>query len=251
MWVYQQQSVQTPAAPLLPAAAQESLEHTQEPGAFVRASAPPVRTGPMNRPRRTAGQATRDCILLAAAYLLGTLAAGVLQALCDAAEQETLQYFLQCWCGMFLLDGTRGAAALFGTEYLAGAGVATALLLLGFSAFGPVPIFFFMMLYGTGIGLLATQLAEGITRRTFAAYVLVAGLPAALAAACICMFGASALQVCSRLQRFSFARQGGAVGTGAGAQGLLGQYVLVMVLFVPLSGAAAGLVVLANQLHLW
>ena len=38
--------------------------------------------------------ATRDCWLLAAAFLLGSSAAGVLQAVCDARQAELLRYYL-------------------------------------------------------------------------------------------------------------------------------------------------------------
>ena len=41
--------------------------------------------------------ATQDCWLLAAAFLVGCTAAGVLQAVCDARQTELLQYYLEAW----------------------------------------------------------------------------------------------------------------------------------------------------------
>lgn len=249
MWVYQEpQTLEAIAAPA--AAAPLPPEKPAE-----RPAAPPMQKQKpaAQRPARAqhgTGASARSCIPLAAAYLLGTAAAGALQALCDTAQLDALRYYLRCWCALFALSGARSIVQLFCTEYIAAATVATALLLLGLSAFGPVPLYFFMMLYGTGTGLLAAQLFEGITPKIFAAYLLIAGLPAAVYAVCVCMLGASAAQVCCRLQRFSFSSRGGPEG-GAGAQSLMGKYFLTMALFLPLSGAATGLVYLANLLHLW
>ena len=103
-------------------------------------------------------QASRDCILLAAAYLFGTLMAGVLQALCDAEEMETLAYYLDCWRGVFAASSAAQAVGLFGAELAVVLGAAAVFLLLGLSAVGPLPIFLFTMLYGTGSGLLSAQL---------------------------------------------------------------------------------------------
>lgn len=105
-------------------------------------------------------QASRDCILLAAAYLFGTLMAGVLQALCDAEEMETLAYYLDCWRGVFAASSAAQAVGLFGAELAVVLGAAAVFLLLGLSAVGPLPIFLFAMLYGTGSGLLSAQLLD-------------------------------------------------------------------------------------------
>ena len=113
---------------------------------------------PQKAPRRKPFQASRDCILLAAAYLFGTLMAGVLQALCDAEEMETLAYYLDCWRGVFAASSTAQAVGLFGAELAVVLGAAAVFLLLGLSAVGPLPIFLFAMLYGTGSGLLSAQL---------------------------------------------------------------------------------------------
>ena len=90
MWVYQE--TKTNAAALVPTlpedTAGESLAEKEAitPDSGRLAEMPPQK----ETPRRKPFQASRDCILLAAAYLFGTLMAGVLQALCDAEEMETL-----------------------------------------------------------------------------------------------------------------------------------------------------------------
>lgn len=199
--------------------------------------------------RPTAGRATRDCILLAAAYLTGTAAAGVLQALCDARELEVLAFYLERWRALFDVRGAEGAAALFGAEYLAVAGAVTVLLLMGLSALGPTLIFLFLMLYGTGSGLLTAQLLSGLGWKQALAGSFFAGIPAAAAAGCLCLFGAAALQVSSRLHAFSFSGRGHSA-VGAGARVLVGQYLLTAVVLVPVCGAATGLAVLAAKLPL-
>ena len=91
--------------------------------------------------------ATQDCWLLAAAFLLGCTAAGVLQAVCDARQAELLRYYLEAWQGLFTPSGMQGAVQLFGMEYLTLGLVVSLFLLLGLSALGPVMIFGNMMLY--------------------------------------------------------------------------------------------------------
>ena len=86
MWVYQE--TKTNAAALVPTlpddTAGESLAETETitPVSGRLAEMPPQK----ETPRRKPFQASLDCILLAAAYLFGTLMAGVLQALCDSEE---------------------------------------------------------------------------------------------------------------------------------------------------------------------
>ena len=95
MWVYQEQQ----NLPALSAGA--SAPEPVEPGLVPECSAPVAETPPAEPIieeaeakekilKRTLPNASRDCILLAAAYLFGTLMAGVLQALCDSEEMETL-----------------------------------------------------------------------------------------------------------------------------------------------------------------
>ena len=45
--------------------------------------------------------------------------AGVLQALCDSEEMETLAYYLDCWRGVFAASSTAQAVGLFGAELAA------------------------------------------------------------------------------------------------------------------------------------
>lgn len=61
----------------------------------------------------------------------------------------------------FSASGTHAAAAIFTAEYITLLAAATCLFLLGFSAFGPVLIVLFMMLYGAGNGILTVQLFPG------------------------------------------------------------------------------------------
>lgn len=244
MWVYQQP--QQPEAVHSPQPAEHenpvSPENVHQPSA-----APAQRAAKL---RRGAGQATKDCVLLAAAYLLGTAAAGALQALCDSGQREALAYFLERWRALFVLSGTQDAAKLFCCEYLAAAAALTVLLFLGLSALGPLPVFLFTMLYGLGSGLLASQLFGALTPRVLAAYLVVAGVPLAAAAGCVCVFGASALQVCSKLRALSFGRRTDML-TSTGARGLVGQYALFAVSLAPVCGAATALAYAANELQIW
>ena len=102
MWVYQETKTEADAlVPRLPERAPlpmkeaEQTSHTPEPSQ-------------KEIPRRKRFRASRDCILLAAAYLFGTLMAGILQALCDAEEMETLAYYLSCWRSAFAASAGRG-----------------------------------------------------------------------------------------------------------------------------------------------
>jgi len=200
-------------------------------------------------PRRKPIHASRDCILLASAYLFGTLMAGVLQALYDAEEMETLSYYLSCWRNVFAASNPAQAVGLFGAELAVVLGAAAVFLLLGLSAVGPLPIFLFTMLYGTGSGLLSAQLLSGLGWKQLLLFLVTANLPTALAAGALCLFGASALQVSSRIHAFSFGRgKGSGIPHAAGAQLLLGQFALLAVCLCPLCGAATGLVCLANRL---
>lgn len=191
--------------------------------------------------------ATRDCWLLAAAFLLGCTAAGVLQAVCDARQAELLRYYLEAWQGLFTPSGMQGAVQLFGMEYLTLGLVVSLFLVLGLSALGPVMIFGNMMLYGLGSGLLMVQLCTAGGWKAILPALLWTGLPVAAASGCLCFFGACALQVSSRIHAYSFRKHpGGQVRPGV--QTLLGQYLLTMVVLLPLCGAAAGLSYLGSRL---
>ena len=229
MWVYQETKTEAntlvpllPEREPLPMKEAEQTSHTPEP--------------PQKEiPRRKRFRASRDCIL---------------QALCDAEEMETLAYYLSCWRSAFAASSTPQAVGLFGTELAVVLGAAAVFLLLGLSAVGPLPIFLFAMLYGTGSGLLSAQLLIGLGGKQLVLFLLTASLPTALAAGALCLFGASALQVSSRIHAFSFGRggKGGGIPHTAGAQLLVGQFALLTVCLCPLCGAATGLVCLANRL---
>lgn len=161
MWVYQE--TKTNAAALVPTLPEDTAgESLAEKEAMTPVSEPLAEIPPQKAPRRKPFQASRDCILLAAAYLFGTLMAGVLQALCDSEEMETLAYYLDCWRGVFAASSTAQAVGLFGAELAVVLGAAAVFLLLGLSAVGPLPIFLFAMLYGTGSGLLSAQLLNNL-----------------------------------------------------------------------------------------
>lgn len=248
MWVYpsiEARTLQekTSLLPQLPAALSTELptaEAANRPEPLTTAKEKPPAS-----PHRRAQHASRDCCLLAAAFLIGTAAAGSLQAVCDASQQETLGCFLQRWCGLFSVSALPSAAGLFCTEYAALAAAATLLLLLGLSAVGPVCIFLFTMLYGLGNGLLSAQLLAGADWKNILALVML-GIPAACAAGCLCMFGAAALQVSARIRAYSFHKTAGQACSGA--RELMGQYLLVIVAFLPLCGAAAGLAYLGGKI---
>jgi hypothetical protein len=246
MWVYQE--TETNAAALVPTLPEDTAgESLAEKEAMTPASGQLTEMPPQKAPRRKPFQASRDCILLAAAYLFGTLMAGVLQALCDAEEMETLAYYLDCWRGVFAASSAAQAVGLFGAELAVVLGAAAVFLLLGLSAVGPLPIFLFAMLYGTGSGLLSAQLLNSLGAKQLVLFLLTASLPTALAAGALCLFGASALQVSSRIHAFSFGR-GDKGSHPAGARLLVGQFALLAVCLCPLCGAATGLVCLANRL---
>ena len=140
MWVYQE--TETNAAALVPTLPEDTAgESVAEKEAMTPVSKPLAELPPQKAPRRKPFQASRDCILLAAAYLFGTLMAGVLQALCDAEEMETLAYYLDCWRGVFAASSAAQAVELFGAELAVVLGAAAVFLLLGLSAVGPLPIF--------------------------------------------------------------------------------------------------------------
>ena len=166
----------------------------------------------------------------------------------EAARQaELLRYYLEAWQGMFAPGSMQGTVQLFGMEYLALGLVVSLFLVLGLSALGPVMIFGSMMLYGLGSGLLMVQLCTAGGWKTVLLALLWTGLPAAAASGCLCFFGACALQVSSRIHAYSFRKHSGGQAR-PGVQALLGQYLLTMVVLLPLCGAAAGLSYLGSRL---
>ena len=251
MWIYEQSSPEE-TLPLLPQTVSLPVQKAESALPTVPATAPepptPVQQLPSKEPCIPAKRhATRDCWLLAAAFLLGSSAAGVLQAVCDARQAELLRYYLEAWQKLFAPGSMQGAVQLFGMEYLTLGLVVSLFLVLGLSALGPVMIFGSMMLYGLGSGLLMVQLCTAGGWKTILLALLWTGLPAAAASGCLCFFGACALQVSSRIHAYSFRKHPGGQAR-PGVQALLGQYLLTMVVLLPLCGAAAGLSYLGSRL---
>ena len=251
MWIYEQSNPEETLS-LLPQTVSLPVQKAESALPTVPATAPepptPVQQLPSKAPCIPAKRhATRDCWLLAAAFLLGCTAAGVLQAVCDARQAELLRYYLEAWQGLFAPGSMQGAVQLFGMEYLALGLVVSLFLVLGLSALGPVMIFGSMMLYGLGSGLLMVQLCTAGGWKTILLALLWTGLPASAASGCLCFFGACALQVSSRIHAYSFRKHPGGQAR-PGVQALLGQYLLTMVVLLPLCGAAAGLSYLGSRL---
>lgn len=254
MWVYQKPESSEPLEPLSASSVPDSapfktnvtLPEPNEPlpaevlSQAVQAAVPK----PMETPRKRSLRADHSCILLAGAYLFGTFLAGVLSALCSAGELETLNYYLSCWRTSFAAETAAQAMSLFRTELLTASGALTVLLLLGLSAIGSLPIFCFLILYGAGAGMLSFQLLTNLNWKALLVYSAASGLPTALAAGCLCLFGALALQVSGKIQRCSF----GTSLYSAGAWSLVGQFVRTLFLLLPICGAATGMLYLCGQM---
>ena len=248
MWIYEQTKPEENLS-LLPQTVSLPVQNAEPALPPAPAAEPePAEQLPQKEPYIPARRhATRDCWLLAAAFLLGCTAAGALQAVCDARQAELLRYYLEAWQGLFTPGGMQGAVQLFGMEYLTLGLVVSLFLVLGLSALGPVMIFSSMMLYGLGSGLLMVQLCAAGEWKAILSALLWTGLPAAAASGCLCFFGACALQVSSRIHAYSFRKHSGGQAR-PGVQALLGQYLLTMVVLLPLCGAAAGLSYLGSRL---
>lgn len=246
MWVYQTgmetSTAVNPVTEALIVPAQQAAPPVEEqPAPQVPKQEPPVQPAQnAPQPRPAARKATWDCWLLAAAFLLGSAAAGILQALRDAEQIEVLGYYLDAWRGLFAAGDLQHAVQLFGAEYFALAAAVSVLLLFGLSALGPVLIFLFMMLYGLGSGLLFLQLLSLGSVKAFLIAFLWTSIPATAANGCLCLFGASALQVSSRIHAYSFwNNRSGQMHPGVRV--FLGQYLLTLVILLPLCGAATAL----------
>lgn len=255
MWVYPKTEMQTvikPVSAQTGTEAKTALPVVSEP--VIASAAPPQAPAvnsvatPVAPKRKHLSRPSRDCILLVAAYLLGTFAAGILQARCDAGEAEMLTYYLQCWQNLFAVQNASQVAGLFAAELATVWGGLTVLLLLGLSAFGALPIYLFAMLYGAGMGLLSVQLLSDLGWKPLLLVGLFSGVPTALAAGVLCLFGASALRVSSRLHAFSFGHTEKSRGASPGARLLVGQFALACGAFLPLCGGATCLAYLANHL---
>lgn len=255
MWVYQKpessESLESPSMPLIqdnaPIETAALLPETIEPSPAEepKETASIVPESAEKPARKQVLWANQGCILLATAYLFGTFLAGVLSALCSAGELETLDYYLGCWRSAFAAETAAQVMALFRTELLTTSGALTVLLLLGLSAIGSLPIFCFLMLYGAGAGMLSFQLLTNLNWKALLVYSAASGLPTALAAGCLCLFGALALQVSGKIQRCSFGKS----LYSAGAWSLVGQFVRTLFLLLPICGAATGMLYLCGQIH--
>ena len=255
MWVYQESVPNALTAPsgALPAA--QPVAAPRDTAPFRKESASPSDTlsGPGQDGCPGAAKAAarsrtlpRDCAVLAASYLFGTLLAGVVLARCQSSEQLLVSAYLDSWKGLFTLDEPGAVWRLFGAEYLTVTGGATVLLLLGLSAFGPLMIYLFAMLFGLGTGIIGLELVLQASWQQAVATLALAGLPTAAAVTCLCLFGASALRVSGRLQRAAFGAKSGT--HAAGARRLLGQYLALNVFFLPVCGISTALACLAGQL---
>lgn len=257
MWVYQEpvssKTLAVPQAAPAPADAARPdpapfVPFVKEKAGASSVSAPPapVRRADLRRARGRRQDLARECAILAASYLFGALLSGVALALGSGDEQAFLSAYLDNWSRLFTLDEPGAVWTLFGAEYLTAAGSATLLLLLGLSAFGPVMIHLFAMLFGMGVGVVSLQLFLTSGWRHALLGLVLSGAPTAAAVAGLCLFGASALQVSGRLQRAAFGRQ--ELPSLAGARGLLAQYLVLNVLFLPVCGVSTALACLAGQL---
>ena len=248
MWVYQESAEKSLA---IPAQVESSASAPQKPQTMEpvpEKSSRPVVDLP-RRAERPIGmrgkKLSRDCVALAASYLFGALLSGVVLGLSRSGELNALSVYLDNWSGLFTLDEPKAVWTLFGAEYLTVAGGATILLMLGLSAIGPVMIYLFAMLFGMGMGVIELRLflESGWQSALFGLFIT--GIPTAAAVTCLCLFGASALGVSGRLQRAAFGRKN--LAAGSGARRLLGQYLVLNVLFVPICGVSTALVCLAHQ----
>ena len=257
MWVYQEpvssKTLAMPQAAPAPADAARPdpapfVPFVKEKAGASSVSAPPApaRRAVLRRARGRRQDLARECAVLAASYLFGALLSGVALALGSGDEQAFLSAYLDNWSRLFTLDEPGAVWTLFGAEYLTAAGSATLLLLLGLSAFGPVMIHLFAMLFGMGVGVVSLQLFLTSGWRHALLGLVLSGAPSAAAVAGLCLFGASALQVSGRLQRAAFGRQ--ELPSLAGARGLLAQYLVLNVLFLPVCGVSTALACLAGQL---
>ena len=257
MWVYQEPvSSKTLAVPQAAPAPADAARPDPAPfvpfvkekagASSVSAQPAPARRADLRRARGRRQDLARECAILAASYLFGALLSGVALALGSGDEQAFLSAYLDNWSRLFTLDEPGAVWTLFGAEYLTAAGSATLLLLLGLSAFGPVMIHLFAMLFGMGVGVVSLQLFLTSGWRHALLGLVLSGAPTAAAVAGLCLFGASALQVSGRLQRAAFGRQ--EFPPLAGARGLLAQYLVLNVLFLPVCGVSTALACLAGQL---
>lgn len=262
MWVYQSPSNLPPAggpAPQpagqagaqqafpRPAAAAETAATAEKPPPPAAPAARSGQAAPRQPRAKRGGSLTAACLALAGAYLFGALLSGVMLAFSrqQPGTMALASAYLGHWARLFDLEQPGAVWGLFAAEYLTAAFGATILLLLGLSAFGPVLIYLFAMLFGLGVGAVGLQLYLQSGWRSALAGAALSGLPTAAAVTGLCLFGASALAVSSSLHRAAFARQTPAPIPAA--RTLLAQYAVLNVLFLPICGVSTALACLAGQ----
>ena len=249
MWIYDQTLLPEIKAPEPPEALPAEMPMLELPAEEIKpapSAESPVahlEKPPAARPRSFSAA---DQWTLAAAFLIGSAAAGVIYALCDGQRIEWLEHYIGLWLGTFSASGTASAGSLFAAEYFTLTGVSTLLLLFGFSAFGPVLIFLFVMLYGAGNGLLIVQLFTGTSWNAKLLVIMLTFIPASVAAVCLCLLGAEALRVSGKIRAYSFLNGTPAICRSSSGS-LIRQYLLTLVCFLPLCGAAAGLACAAGR----
>lgn len=243
MWIYQQNSEIGQASVPDPEIKALAVQKDHSVPAFNRKPAHPPG---LAAPRRKQKSAEMSVLWIPAiAVLSGAAAAGVIRALCSAFQLEWMNAYLNLWLSSFTAPDTH-ALNLFAAEYFTLAGAATFLLLSGFSAFGPVMISFFLMLYGTGSGLLMLQLLDGASLTEKLLVVLFTAFPSAVATGCLCLLASAAMCVSGRIREYSF-RKNIPVQDRPDTGVLVRQYAFVLVLIVPLCGAAAGMACIENR----
>ena len=263
MWVYQSPSNLPPTggpapqpagqagaqqASSRPAAAAETAATAEKPPPPAAPAARSGQAAPRQPRAKRGGSLTAACLALAGAYLFGALLSGVMLAFSrqQPGTMALASAYLGHWARLFDLEQPGAVWGLFAAEYLTAAFGATILLLLGLSAFGPVLIYLFAMLFGLGVGAVGLQLYLQSGWRSALAGAALSGLPTAAAVTGLCLFGASALAVSSSLHRAAFARQ--TPHPIPAARTLLAQYAVLNVLFLPICGVSTALACLAGQL---
>lgn len=186
--------------------------------------------------------------LLVVAFLIGTAMAGILRVRLDLVENDILTYYLEKWSEIFSVQDPQSAITLFGSEYLALGLIASVLLLLGFSAFGPALIYLVMMLYGLGSGtLLLCGCSDLSPSKAFFFFVLSA-FPAAVSEGWLCIFASASLQASNSLKKYAFSKSPCTMPNLRNAQStvVLGYYVLTVFLMLPICGISTGLAYLSS-----
>ena len=191
----------------------------------------------------------RECAILAASYLFGALLSGVALALGSGDEQAFLSAYLDNWSRLFTLDEPGAVWTLFGAEYLTAAGSATLLLLLGAVGLRPrddPPLCNAVRAWGSGVvslqlffdvGLASCPAGAGPVRGAHCG----GGWPGF---ACLGRSAPSGQRPAAAGRVLA----GRSSRPWPGPGGLLAQYLVLNVLFLPVCGVSTALACLAGQL---